>query len=192
MKKLIFLMGMFLFMFAGLSQAQSQDKAAQKAAKKAEKAAKKAAEEAQQQALFQQALQSMQDQGFVLEADRVIFKRGRSVFVSSNTNFISLDGDNAVVQVAFNGPYSGPNGLGGITVEGKASNIKMSTTKRRVTIFSMNVQGIGISASVTIQMPEGTNQASVTINPNFSGNTLTLSGYVLPIEQSSVFKGRSF
>lgn len=185
-------MGMLLFAFAGASQAQSQDKAAAKAEKKAKKAEKKAAEEAENQALYEQAVRAMKDQAFVLEADRVIFKRGRSAFVSSNTNFVSLDGENAVVQISFNGPYAGPNGLGGITVEGRASNIKMSTTKKGVTIFTMNVQGIGISASVSIQLPEGTKDASVTINPNFSGNTMTLTGSVLPLSQSSVFKGRAF
>ena len=35
-----------------------------------------------------------------------------------------------VVQVAFNVPFSGPNGLGGITVDGNASNYKVKTDKK--------------------------------------------------------------
>ena len=37
------------------------------------------------------ALISLQDSTFVLEADRVIFKRGRSVYVNPTSNFISLN-----------------------------------------------------------------------------------------------------
>ena len=61
-----------------------QDKSAEKAcearlkkeAKKAEKAAKKAAEEAEANALFEQAVQALKNKDFVLEADRIEFKRG--------------------------------------------------------------------------------------------------------------------
>ena len=67
---------------------------------------------------------------FQINLDRVYFKYGTSAFVSSNTNFVGLDGDKAVVQVAFNVPFSGPNGLGGITVDGNASNYKVKPTKR--------------------------------------------------------------
>lgn len=38
----------------------------------------------------------------------------------------------------------------------------------------------------------GTNQASVTINPNFSGNTLTMNGYLVPYNESSVFQGTTW
>lgn len=58
------------------------------------------------------------------------FKYGTSAFVSSNTNFVGLDGDKAVVQVAFNVPFSGPNGLGGITVDGNASNYKVNAARK--------------------------------------------------------------
>ena len=53
-----------------------QDKAAEKAAKKAEKEAKKAAEAAEQMALFEQGVQALKEKDFVLEAERVEFKRG--------------------------------------------------------------------------------------------------------------------
>lgn len=91
---------------------------------------KKAAQEALDKMLFQEAKEAIDNQTFVLEADRVYFKYGTSAFVSSNTNFVGLDGDKAVVQVAFNVPFSGPNGLGGITVDGNASNYKVKTDKK--------------------------------------------------------------
>lgn len=99
--------------------------------------------------------------------------------------------DKTVVQVApFNG--GGPNGVGGITVEGRASDIKLKTDKRGNTYFTMNVLGNGISAMVTISMAKGSNRASVTVNPNFNSNRITLNGILIPAEESRVFKGTSF
>lgn len=149
------------------------------------------AEQLQNQALYQQAEQALNDKSFVLEADRVVFRRGRTAFVSSNTNFVSLDGDNATVQIALNGPYSGPNGIGGITVEGIASNVRMNKSRRGNISFSMNVMGRGISAQVDIEVFKGSNSATVTVNPNFNSNRVTLSGQLVPKEASSVFKARS-
>lgn len=191
MKKLLFITGLLLFTGIFQSHAQTIGKDLDKAARKAEREAKKAEEKMRNELLFREAERALKKHTFVLEAERVIFKRGRSAFVSSNMNFVSLEDDRATVQIAFNGPYSGPNGLGGITVDGSASNIKMSQDKRGNINFSMNVSGIGVSAQVYIQLTKGTNDATVTVSPNFNGNRMTLTGKLLPAEKSKVFKGRS-
>lgn len=140
---------------------------------------------------YVQAIRSLEGLDFVLEADRLIFKRGETAFVTSNTNFVSLSDDRAVVQIApFNGG-GGPNGVGGITVEGRASNIKLKTDKKGNSYLSMSVMGTGISATVDISLPKGGNRASVTVNPNFNSNRITLEGRLLPAELSTVFEGRS-
>ena len=160
-------------------------------AKSAANEAKNKAQEALDKMLFQEAKEAIDNQTFVLEADRVYFKYGTSAFVSSNTNFVGLDGDKAVVQVAFNVPFSGPNGLGGITVDGNASNYKVKTDKKGNIHVSMNVMGIGISAQVSIDIPYGSNNATVDILPNFNSSHMTLSGQILPLKKANVFKGRS-
>lgn len=140
---------------------------------------------------YAKAVQALENLEFVVEADQLVFKRGQSAFVSSSTNFISMHDDKTVVQVApFNG--GGPNGVGGVTVEGRASDIKLKTDKRGNTYFTMNVLGNGISAMVTISMAKGSNRASVTVNPNFNSNRITLNGILIPAEESRVFKGRAF
>ena len=96
------------------------------------------------------------------------------------------------MQVAFNTPYPGPNGIGGVTVDGTTSDVKMATDKRGNVNCNFSVQGIGISAQVFITLTNGGNNATVTINPNFNSNTLTLSGNLVPLSQSDVFKGRSW
>ena len=137
------------------------------------------------------AANALENLDFVLEADQIQFKRGGLAFVSSTTNFISLSDSKAVVQIApFNG--GGPNGVGGITVEGTASNIKMKTEKNGNVFFSMNVMGAGISASVDIWLYKGGNTATVTVNPNFHSNRITLNGRLVPTALSEVFKGSSF
>lgn len=136
------------------------------------------------------AVKALDSLEFVLEADKLVFKYGEMAFVQSNTNFISLSDDEAVVQVA---PYNagGPNGVGGITLEGRASNIKMRTDKKGTITYSLNVQGAAISAVVTITMPKGTNEAIAVIEPTFSSNRITLSGKIVPKSSSRVFMGTS-
>ena len=90
MKRVLLLLAVLLFSAGSGTMMAQQDKAAEKAAKKAEKEARKAAEEAENMALFEQAVQALNDKDFVLEADRVEFKRGRFVYVTPSTNFVSM------------------------------------------------------------------------------------------------------
>lgn len=185
MKKVIVMaLAAVLFVGTGCSSTQSLEE-------NANKEAKKEAQKAMDQALFEEAQQAIEDKAFTLEADRVIFKRGSNVFVSSNTNFVMVNNDKASVQVAFNVPASGANGLGGITVDGRVSSYEMKTDKKGNVYLSMNVMGTGISARVEITLLQGSNNANVTITPNFNSNRLTLSGKLLPLEKSNVFKGQS-
>lgn len=151
-----------------------------------------ALEKAEQAALYQRAVQALNDRKFVLEASDVTFRRGESVFVNPNTNFVSLQEDNATIQLAFNTHYAGPNGIGGITVEGKASNIINTTDKKGNTYFSMSVQGINVSATVQITMVKGTHRCSAVVTPNFNNNRISFSGFLYPISESRIFKGRAF
>lgn len=141
---------------------------------------------------YVKAVKALEDLDFVLEADRLIFKRGTSAYVSAITNFVALDNDKATVQVAPFNSISGQNGVGGVTVEGLASNIVLKTDKRGTSIFSMNVMGKGISATVVITMPKGSNNASVTVNPNFNSNRITLNGVLVPRSESKVYQGVTF
>lgn len=190
MKKVLLLM-MILFTAVGAGMAQ-QNKQDEKAARKAEKAAKKAAEEASEMAMFEEAVKALEAKDFVLEAERVEFKRGNFAYVTPSTNFVSLAGEQAVIQLAFNGVFSGPNGLGGITVEGTATHIEMNRDKRGNVSFSMMVQGTAVSAQVTFRMMKGTSRCSVTVSPNFNSNRLTFTGRLYPTELSNVFQGRTF
>lgn len=134
---------------------------------------------------------AVSDSSFVVEADAVTFKYGTRVPVNSTTNFISLKGGRAVIQVSPSYAYSGPNGVGGITVEGMASNVKVSYDRKGRMHFSMDVMGRGVNASVSISAYPDSNRVSVTVSPTFSSNDVRLDGYLVPYENSRVFEGMS-
>ena len=138
-----------------------------------------------------QARAALKNQDFVLEAESVTFRNGATVFVNSTTNFISVKGNRAVVQISPSNMASGPNGVGGVTVDGTISGQQIRTGKNGQITLSMSVMGIGINAQVEIYMYPGSNQASATVYPNFNSNTVWLSGTLVPYENSSVFEGMS-
>lgn len=195
MKRFVFLLLAFCLgtastMYAQNKEAEKAAKKAQKEAKKAEKAARKAAEEAAEMALFEQCVKAMENKDFVVAADRVEFKRGQFVDVNSSTNFVLMKGDQASIQLAFNGPGIGVNGMGGITVDGRVSGVEMQTDKKGNVTFEMMVQGTAVSASITIRMAKGTNHCSATVTPNFNSNRISFTGDMQPGKSSTIFKGR--
>lgn len=142
-------------------------------------------------AYWEESLAAIRDTTFTLEADRVVFKYGQIAYVNSNTNFVSVNKNQAVVQVAFNVPFSGPNGIGGVTVQGNMGGYKIETDKKGTTTVKMTVIGVGISAQIWITMYKGTHEASVDVMPNFNSRNITLNGVLLPLGKSDVFKGRT-
>lgn len=159
--------------------------------KKAAKEVRKALAAEQEKAEFEIAKQALTDRKFVIEADQLQLPDGLVINVSSTINFISMNNDKVSVQVAANQYRPLQNGIGGFTVDGNISNLEMKTTKKGISIMKFNVMGVAISAMVDIQMIGGGNKVTAKIYPNFNSNTLTMTGKVIPLEQSSVYKGRS-
>lgn len=191
MKQIITLLTFILVSLSTVSYAQSSSEV-KRIERKTQRDAEKARIQAQEERAYAMASQALHDGQFVLEADQLVFKRGRSAFVSSITNFVMMDDNHASIQVASNSAIAGPNGIGGITVDGNVRGLKISTDKKGNMNCSFNVQGVGISAQVHITLTRGSNSASARISPNFHSNNLTLNGNLVPLSQSSVFKGRSF
>jgi hypothetical protein len=129
-------------------------------------------------------------QRFVLEANTLRDKRGTSVPVASNINFISADSLTGVIQVGSN-LYVGRNGVGGVTVEGKVSDYKFNRHERS---GSYNI-------SYILQTPVGSYDVQITAYPDSRadatvrsttwGDQLRYSGYLVPLGLSRVYKGMS-
>lgn len=177
--------------FGATSTARAQSPELQQELTRAQKRKVRKQLEAIQDSLdYAAAVKALQERNFVMSADQLVFKHGETAFVTSATNFVSLTGDDAVVQIA---PFNsgGPNGVGGITVEGKASSVKVDRDKRGTLLFSMNVSGLGISAMVTISLPEGSNRASLLVESMYRSGRITLNGRLLPYDRRSVVQGAS-
>lgn len=138
-----------------------------------------------------QAGNSIDGRSFVMEADAVTFKNGTRVIVNSVTNFISVDGDRGVVQISPSAFTSGPNGMGGITVDGTVSGYEVKTDKKGVTRISMNISGIAINARVDITLYSDSNDAYAVVSPNFNSQTVRLEGKIVPFRMSRTVEGMS-
>jgi len=67
---------------------------------------------------FQLNKSMLENRDFVLEADRLLDRRGNTVIVNSSINFIAVDSATAIIQIGSNYRL-GPNGVGGVTAKGK-------------------------------------------------------------------------
>jgi ATPase subunit of ABC transporter with duplicated ATPase domains len=180
---------------AGNLCAQSTRKAAEaqrKAARDAERAKIKAEDQAEQMIAYQEAIKALQAGQFVLEANQAVLQNGVTNYVNSDTNFVMVDGSNGTVQTSSNSGFAGPNGIGGVTLNGTVSGISLKTDRHSNVYYSFSIQGAAISAQVFITLSAGTSNASATISPNFTSNTLTFNGSLVPLQQSDIFMGNSF
>lgn len=193
MKRLVLLIVVLSIGMSGTMQAQSKREKAREARKAREEQRKE--ERKQKEALedaisYTDALQAINSQSFVVEANTLQPRSGRMFFVNPTTNFLAVSNGQATVQIASNSAINpGPNGLGGITVQGSTSDVKIKKDSKGNVFLSMSVQGVIISATVTVQLAADSNNAVVTVDPNFSGNILTLTGSLIPSSMSNIFMG---
>jgi len=196
MKKVLFLTTLLLLSFTVTTFAQTskEARAARREALKKEREARKALEAQQDSLAYFKAVEALKEGAFVLEADNVTFPNGITRYVSSNTNYVQVDNGEGILQTAFtNFAYNpGPNGLGGVTVEGNISGLKMKEDKDGNYYYNYTIQGAAVSATIFITLTGGTNQASVSISPNFNSNNMTMTGRLLPLDESDVFQGTTW
>ena len=141
---------------------------------------------------YVQAINAIRNGSWALEASNVTFNNGVTRFVTESTNFVSVDDGQAVVQTAFNNTnINSPSGLGGITLEGRILGEELKMDNEGNVYYNYNIQGAEISATVNVVITAHTNQATATVNPNFSSRQMTMSGYIYPYESAGVIEGTS-
>ena len=166
------------------------------AAWRAERLRKRAAEERMEihndSVQYMQAIAALKNGSWALEASSITFNNGASNFVTESTNFISVNEGVATVQTALNNSnvYS-PNGLGGITLTGRIGKEEMRIDRYGNIYYSFGIFGSEISATVSVTLSAGSNQATATISPNFNSNDLTMSGYIFPYSNAGIIEGSS-
>jgi hypothetical protein len=197
MKKVLLLSTLLLFLCTGIMNAQETRKERREARREAAKKkieAERALEARQDSIAFEKAMAAMKAGSFVLEADNIMFPNGITRYVTASTNYVQVNEGEGIVQTAFsNFAYSpGPNGLGGVTVQGTVSDPQIQTDKHGNVFYNFSISGIAISATISITLTGGTNEASAYISPNFNNNNITVNGHIVPYDESVVFQGTTW
>ena len=118
---------------------------------------------------------------FVLQATEVRNSYGSyEMGLNDNTNFMLMQGDKGIFQVAFNNMSAGANGLGGITLHGRISNKKLTHDKKGNTIITYTMIGRRMNASVTITIFKENDQAVADVFPTLGNGRITLRGRLVP------------
>ena len=197
MKKVLLLSTLLLFLCTGIMNSHETRKERREARREAAKKkieAERALEARQDSIAFEKAMAAMKAGSFVLEADNIMFPNGITRYVTASTNYVQVNEGEGIVQTAFsNFAYSpGPNGLGGVTVQGTLSKPQIQTDKHGNVFYNFSINGIAISATISITLTGGTNEASAYISPNFNSNNITMTGHIVPYEESVVFQGMTW
>ncbi len=185
MKRVIIIVFAALLALPAFTQelSKKEQKQLEKELKKEQKA-----EEAAQKAQIVEVM--VHYQRFVLEANTLRDKRGNSVQVSANLNFIASDSITGVIQVGSN-TYIGDNGVGGVTVEGSISDYKYTVNEKSGS-YSISYYLRTPVGSYDIRMnasPDG--RADASVSSTTWGDKLNYSGFLVPPAMSRVYKGSS-
>lgn len=196
MKQLLFLLlvaALTLPVFESTAQTQGNQtpvrvqELTKKQIRQVKKDLRKKAREAADQKAFESAREALKDRNWVLMANTLYGPRGAAIPVSDNTNFIQFKGNTVYVQLAFNG-IAGPNGLGGITVQGTPSQITSNTDKHGNITYSFYVNGTALTAQIVLNISAGSNYANATVYPMMNSNNLTFTGILVPTSESGIFR----
>ena len=141
---------------------------------------RRALQEQQDSLDFELAKVAINEGYFVVTARQIRDTHGPMINVNETTNFVLVQGDVATIQIALERGFSGQNGLGGITLEGKVTKVKINEDKKGNINYSMSVLGSGISAEVYFTLPKGGRNCNATVDSNFSNCHITFSGELHP------------
>ncbi|WP_281614563.1 DUF4251 domain-containing protein [Flammeovirga sp. SubArs3] len=164
-------------------------KAQKKAEKKANKEKKKAAKLAEEQAEHDKAVTALVTKSFTLQANQAYDRRGQTINVDASLNFVRVEGDRAVVQLAFP-QLVGFNGVGGVTVDGNITNYEIKKNEKTgTTSVTFHVQGPTMMANVTIDLEKDGNWANSSVEGDFSAAELNFRGVLVPNFDSDSYEG---
>ena len=153
-----------------------------KASKKAQKGHQKQMKQRVDSLDHAKAAMALERGYWVIVADRInVGRMGYTVSgLNSNTNFVFQQAQEGMVQFAFNDGRPSMNGLGGMTLEGKVSDVKMRTDKKGNITYSYTILSADINAQVIVTVYAGSDYAEALVLPAFSGPRMTLSGRLVP------------
>ena len=133
------------------------------------------------------AVRAVQDGYFVLQATEVSNGRGvYSLGLNNNTNFLLMQGEKGIFQVAFNNFDPGLNGLGGMTLHGTIGKKDIKTDKKGNTIITYHMRGMHMNASVTVTIFKESDHAIADVYPTMGNGRITLRGRLVPYRNDNI------
>jgi hypothetical protein len=133
---------------------------------------------------------SIDSQQWVLEAYSLADKRGATIQVPSNLNFVAMNGSEVFIQIGSNAGL-GANGVGGVSLSTTASRYEVKQNPKNGSYF-IKLYTTSTAGSFTIMMDcDSTGQ---TVSASVQGNTsqkVQYRGQLVPLKQSTVYKGRA-
>ncbi|MCU4174927.1 DUF4251 domain-containing protein [Carboxylicivirga sp. N1Y90] len=179
---LIFILAAFISL---PSIAQEPEK---KLTRKEKRELKKAEEAALSEAMSKILAVAIDSAQWVIEAHTLADKRGSSIPVNSNLNFIAIEGKEAFVQLGSNSGL-GPNGVGGVSVRANISKYEVKKNEKKGTYF-ITVYATSAIGSFDIRIDTNADGqiASATVQGN-SSSRVRYSGQLVPVSHSTVYKG---
>ncbi|VAW29561.1 hypothetical protein MNBD_BACTEROID07-1800 [hydrothermal vent metagenome] len=193
MKKLIYIIGIFLI--AGLvfaEVANAQNKGLTKKEKHRLEQLRKKKERSMKRTISREYYTKLlKEKYFVFQADFLIGPRGTSFVLSPNINFMSVDGDNVILQFGFEDAI-GWNGVGGITVRGTLSDYQVHPGKKKNNLsMSSNIYliGPGLPPSISLNVSDdGT--AQLVVQP--AGEPpFIVYGQIVSHKEAAIYIGQS-
>lgn len=127
-----------------------------------------------------------EEKAWVIEAHTIFNKYGRSLQMDPTINFVSVAGDETIIQLGFHGAI-GYNGLGGVTLDGMVNNyeVKRDGDSILITYTAMGA-AIGPVDMLARISPDG--YGRITLSGNW-GRRLTFAGYFVPYDTSRTYTG---
>lgn len=168
MKKISFLILGTFFLLSGCKNQQDS--------------ASKNGTDADMQVLYATAVKSLNDRNFLFEADRLSYQNHKPEIINPGANYISLQGDEATVQIFPRSEIAGTTAIRNINVKGTASNVEVKANDKGDITFKMYVKGVDIEATIMINVEKKVNRYTATITPNFDGKKITLFGKIYALE----------
>lgn len=133
------------------------------------------------------AARAVLNQYFVLQATQVNNGRGfYELGLNDNTNFLLVQGDKGIFQVAFNNMNPGMNGLGGVTLNGYVHNMKVKEDKKGNTQVNFSMVGKRMNATVSITIFNESDQAIADIYPTMGYGRISLRGRLVPYRNDDI------
>ncbi len=138
---------------------------------------------AQQIAAHNLAVDVLKAKTFLIKADRLTVQNTTFPAVIESTNFVTVLGNQAIVQVS-PGMSGGPNGLGGFTVRGTVTGYSFTQNDKGEVRVAYHVIATAGSCDITILLKSKNADATVFINNTFHNLKATMYGTVTPVDDS--------